>query len=165
MVILGVDPGSWKAGYGLVAASHGDLQYLAHGVIRCGSPKVSLAQRLGNLYRELISVMERFSPDVMALEEVFHANNPHSSLVLGHARGVILLAALHRGLEVHEYSPLVVKQALTGYGLAHKDQVRYMVRTVLGLPCLLPVDASDALAAAICHAHTFSGLRARAEWT
>jgi len=163
MVILGVDPGSWKAGYGLVAASRGSLQHLAHGVIICGSSRIPLPERLGVLYRELTRVMETFRPDVMALEGLFHSKNPHSSLILGHARGVILLAALHGGVEVHEYSPLMVKQALTGYGLARKEQVRYMVKALLGLAQVLPVDASDALAAAICHAHSWSGPRPRAE--
>lgn len=96
--------------------------------------------------------MQAFRPEVMAVEAVFHARNPRSSLVLGQAKGVILLAGLHAGAEVREYSSLTVKQALTGNGSAQKAQVRYMVRALLGLGANVPLDASDALAVAICHA-------------
>ncbi len=91
------------------------------------------------------------------MESLFHSRNARSSLVLGHARGVILLAGIHAGISVEEYTPLSVKQALTGFGAAEKTQVRYMVRSILKLKSLPPMDASDALAVAVCHAHSFAG--------
>jgi crossover junction endodeoxyribonuclease RuvC len=155
-VILGVDPGSWRAGYGLIRAEGSRLQHVTHGVIQAGAPGLPLAQRLGRLYRGFMSLAEQYRPEVMAVEAVFHARNARSSLVLGHARGVILLAGIHAGLSVEEYSPLSVKQALTGFGAAEKQQVRYMVASILGLHELPPMDASDALAVAVCHAHCCS---------
>lgn len=156
MVILGVDPGSWRAGYGLIRAEGLRLYHVAHGVIRGGATGLPLPQRLARLYRGFLDLMEEYSPEAMAVEALFHSRNARSSLVLGHARGVILLAGVHAGLDVQEYSPLTVKQALTGCGAADKEQVRYMVRAILGLPQPPPMDASDALAAAVCYAHLLS---------
>ncbi|MEJ5378144.1 MAG: crossover junction endodeoxyribonuclease RuvC [bacterium] len=156
-VILGVDPGSWRAGYGLIEAQGPRLQHLAHGVINAGAAGLSLPQRLGKLYDEFVRLLQRYRPEVMAVESLFHSRNARSSLVLGHARGVILLAGIHAGISVEEYTPLSVKQALTGFGAAEKTQVRYMVRSILKLKSLPPMDASDALAVAVCHAHSFDG--------
>lgn len=153
-VILGVDPGSWKAGYGVVQARGAALQHLAHGVIHAGAAGLSLPERLGRLYQGFTELMEQYRPEVMAVESVFHSRNARSSLILGHARGVILLAGIHAGVLVEEYSPLSVKQALTGFGAAEKQQVRFMVRSILGLRTFPPIDASDALAVAVCHAHS-----------
>ncbi len=154
-VILGVDPGSWRAGYGLIRAQGAVLEHVAHGVIHAGATALSLPERLGRLYEGFTRLMEEHRPQVMAVEAVFHSRNARSSLILGHARGVILLAGIHAGVPVEEYSPLSVKQALTGFGAAEKQQVRYMVRSILGLKALPPMDASDALAVAVCHAHFF----------
>lgn len=154
-VILGVDPGSWRAGYGLVRAYGNTLQHLAHGVIQAGAAGLSLPERLGRLYQGFMELMEQYRPEVMAVEAVFHSRNARSSLILGHARGVILLAGIHAGVLVEEYSPLTVKLALTGFGAAEKQQVRYMVRSILGLRASPPIDASDALAVAVCHAHSY----------
>jgi len=155
IVILGVDPGSWKAGYGLIQAQGVALKHLAHGVIHAGAAGLSLPERLGRLYQGFTELLEQYRPEVMAVESVFHSRNARSCLILGHARGVILLAGIHAGVLVEEYSPLSVKQALTGFGAAEKQQVRYMVRSILGLRALPPIDASDALAVAVCHAHSY----------
>jgi crossover junction endodeoxyribonuclease RuvC len=101
-----------------------------------------------------MDVIERHRPQSMAVEAIFHAKNARSSLILGHARGVILLAAVQAGVEVYEYSALQIKQALTGYGRAGKEQTRAMVRSVLSIRETPPVDASDALAVAVCHSQS-----------
>jgi crossover junction endodeoxyribonuclease RuvC len=126
---------------------------MAHGVIRVGS-KCPLPHRLLTIYRGINDVIEAHQPRCVAVEAVFHARNPRSSLILGHARGVVLLAAVHASLEVHEYSALQVKQALTGHGRAEKGQMRTLVRSVLAIKDNPPMDASDALALAVCHAHS-----------
>ncbi|MGQ9860056.1 MAG: crossover junction endodeoxyribonuclease RuvC [Thermodesulfobacteriota bacterium] len=157
MVIMGVDPGSWKVGYGLIRVEGSRLQHLAHGVIKAGQAEVLLPQRLGKIYQGFLDLVGRYNPEAMAVEALFHSRNSKSALVLGHARGVIILAGVNAGLRVQEYTPLSVKQALTGYGSAHKEQVRFMVCAILGLAKPPPMDASDALAVAICHAHCSFG--------
>ncbi len=153
MVFLGVDPGSSLTGFGLVSLQAGSPRHVAHGVIRGGSTG-PFPHRLQKIYTGMMEVMERYRPEGVAVEAVFHAKNARSSLIMGHARGVILLAAVQAGVEVHEYSPLQVKLAVTGYGHAGKDQIRAMVGKLLGIPEVSSLDASDALAVAICHAHS-----------
>jgi crossover junction endodeoxyribonuclease RuvC len=150
MIILGVDPGTHATGYGVIDAADSP-SVLAAGVVRppAGS---SLPERLLAIHRELTAVIARYGPQACAVESVFNARNARSSLVLGHARGVVLLTSALAGLTVGEYAPREVKKAVTGNGAAGKEQVRFMVRRWLrmsGPPP--PLDASDALAVALCH--------------
>jgi crossover junction endodeoxyribonuclease RuvC len=153
MMVLGVDPGTSCTGYGLISSDRGSLEHITHGVIRVGA-KCPLSHRLVAIYRGIKDVMDTHGPQFVAVEGIFHARNARSSLMLGHARGVILLAAIHASIEVHEYSALQVKQALTGYGRAEKEQIRARVKSLLSLNETPPMDASDALALAICHAQS-----------
>ncbi|MCB1183881.1 crossover junction endodeoxyribonuclease RuvC [bacterium] len=149
MIILGVDPGSHATGYGVIDTGP-VVRMVAGGVIRtpAGAP---LSERLLTIHEELTAVIAAHAPMQMAVEDLFNAKNARSSLVLGHARGVILLAGARAGLAVSEYAPREVKQALTGNGAATKEQVRFMVMRLLGLGQEPPLDLSDALAVALAH--------------
>jgi crossover junction endodeoxyribonuclease RuvC len=150
--ILGVDPGSRVTGWGVVETDGWDLSFVAHGVVRCGE-KAELADRLRRLADGLEGVIAEHAPESMAVEQVFAARNARSALVLGHARGIALLCGSRAGLSLHEYSPMQVKSSVTGYGRAEKAQVQRAVATQLALRELpKPLDASDALAIALCHA-------------
>ena len=159
MLILGLDPGLRHTGWGLVEADANRLRFLACGTVHTDSA-ADLAARLGGLYRGLAGVIETHLPREAAVEETVVNRNPLSSLKLGHARGVVLLAASHAGLEVHEYAAKTVKRAVTGTGGAAKEQVAMMVRFLLPGCGEVGADAADALAVAICHAHFRAG-RAR----
>lgn len=148
MRVLGIDPGSTCTGYGVLEDDGGDPRMIASGVIR--TPRGSLSVRLNKIFDGLEEIISAHRPDAVAVEEVFHARNPKSALVLGHARGVALLAAGRAGVSVHEYSTRKVKQTVTGHGNADKRQVHSILEAQLGeLPDQL--DASDALAVALCH--------------
>ena len=149
MIILGVDPGSHATGYGVIETGP-VVRMLGGGVIRCakGAP---LPERLLTIHTELTAAIGRYNPEAMAVEDLFNAKNARSSLILGHARGVILLAGSTAGLAVAEYAPREVKQALTGNGAAAKEQVRFMVMRLLGLRDEPPLDQSDALAVALAY--------------
>lgn len=153
--VLGLDPGSRATGYGLVAPGPGGrgLTLVAAGTIR-SNPKAPLAHRLLEIHRGVAEMIYRFQPEQVAVEGLFHAKNAKSALVLGQARGVTLLAAAQAGLEVFEYSPASVKMALVGNGRAAKEQVRAMVKRLLGQEPPGGLDASDALALAITHLHS-----------
>lgn len=151
MRILGVDPGSRITGYGIVENVGGKLIHVAHGKIKSSGKNFPL--QLLNIQTELSALIQSHVPDVMAVEEVFYARNVQSALKLGHVRGVALITAALNRIDVFEYSPTEVKKALTGYGRAEKDQLRYMVCTLLQIDQISSLDASDALAVAICHAH------------
>ncbi|PLX87988.1 MAG: crossover junction endodeoxyribonuclease RuvC [Desulfuromonas sp.] len=153
MRILGIDPGSRATGYGLIEQRGNRLIHLDNGAIMTRSAD-ALAPRLHKIYRELSRLIEEFQPDQVAVEQVFMAKNPASALKLGHARGVALLAGINADLPVAEYSALQVKSAVVGYGKAAKLQVQQMTRTLLNLPEIAQEDAADALAVAICHAHS-----------
>lgn len=150
--ILGVDPGSRAAGYAVVEGNGQQACVLDHGVIRVPA-NLPLAERLVRLHSELRAVVERNQPSEAAVEEVFTAHNPRSALVLGQARGVLMLAAADR-CEVFEYSARAVKKAVVGYGQADKTQVASMVKMLLGLPKVPAQDAADAMAIALCHLHS-----------
>lgn len=151
---LGIDPGTAILGYGLVESDGEQLCLAECGVLRTG-PEEPLAQRLASLYAGLTSLIERYRPDDVAVEELFFNRNVQSALAVGQARGVALLAAAHHGLSVTGYTPLQVKHALTGYGRARKTQIQEMVRVLLSLEhAPEPDDAADAVALAICHLHT-----------
>lgn len=156
MFILGVDPGTAITGYGMVQATGNRFQAVDYGCIRTGS-NLPLATRLLIIYNKLYELIETYSPQHLAIEELFFNKNTRTALAVGHARGAALLAAAHSGLETFEYTPLQVKQAVVGYGRAAKVQVQKMVATILNLPEIpKPDDVADALAIAICHAHSYS---------
>jgi len=149
VIVLGVDPGSHATGYGVISTGP-VVRMLGGGVIRARK-NVSLSERLLAIHSELTAVIDRFNPEMMAVEDLFNAKNARSSLILGHARGVILLAGASAGLPVAEYAPREVKKALTGNGAATKEQVRFMVMRLLSVKESLPLDQSDALAVALAH--------------
>jgi crossover junction endodeoxyribonuclease RuvC len=152
MRVLGLDPGLRHTGWGVIDAASHRLAHIADGVIdvATGQP---LADRLVSLFRQVVAVVERFRPDEAAVEETFVNRNPSSTLRLGVARGVVLLAPAERGLPVAEYSANLVKKAVVGAGHADKLQVQLMVRRLLPGCSSGEPDAADALAVAICHAH------------
>nr|MBC7245799.1 crossover junction endodeoxyribonuclease RuvC [Chloroflexota bacterium] len=156
MVILGVDPGVAITGYGIIRLDGDAVHSIAYGTIATPS-HLALPLRLQHLYRELRNLIDTYHPAEASVEELFFARNVRTALSVGHARGVILLALAHAGLPTYEYTPLQVKQSITGYGLASKEQMQQMVRLLLKLEDIpKPDDAADALAVAICHAHSFS---------
>ena len=157
MRVFGIDCGTEWTGYGVVAveetAHARRLRPVCAGAVRL-SRKMTLAERLQCVHRELDLLIGAHGPDAIAIESVFHSVNAQSALKLGHVRGVALLAAAGRGLPVHEYAPLTIKSSVVGYGLAKKEQVQYMVARLLELEqAPEPADAADALAIAICHIH------------
>ncbi len=157
MRILGVDPGSGATGYGMIDTDGSRHRTILFGAVTT-SPRQPFHQRLLTIFEELDAVLAREEADVMAIEGVFHSANVQAALKLGHARGVALVVAARRGLDVREYSPLEIKSAVVGYGRAEKIQVQTMVQLILGLPELpTPDHAADALAVAICHAHRMGG--------
>ncbi len=152
MIIIGLDPGLGTTGWGVIAQSGNRLSHLANGQIRT-DPKAPMAERLVTLDRELTDVILNHRPDSGAVEEVFVNANPQSTLKLGQARGVCLLALARGGLPVHEYATRLVKKALVGTGGAEKAQVQAMLKVLLPGVKLAGADAADALAVAIAHAH------------
>ncbi len=157
MRVCGIDCGTETTGYGVVEwddrLRDPRLVSISSGGI-CPPKKALLPERLAMIYGELIGLFEQWHPDVVAVEEVFYSVNARSAIRLGHVRGVALLAAATAGLPVAEYAPLTIKSTVTGYGLAAKHQVQFMVARLLALPAVPePADAADALALAICHIH------------
>lgn len=156
MVVLGIDPGYAIVGCGAVAYDRGRFTMLEASAITT-PPKMPFEKRLENIYRDMCSLIERTRPDAMAVEELFFSQNKTTGIYVAHARGVILLAAAQYGIEPFEYNPMQVKQAVVGYGNAEKRQVMDMTRRILCLDsCPKPDDVADALAIAICHAHSAS---------
>jgi crossover junction endodeoxyribonuclease RuvC len=152
-VVIGVDPGTQHTGYGVITEQEGQPVALDWGVIS-PRPSLTLPDKLQTIYTALQACLETHRPDTLAVEELFFAKNVRSAVTLAHARGVALLAAAGVGLEVVEYSPLEIKQAVVGYGRADKRQVQAMVQVLLNW-CgpMPPEDAADALAVALCHVH------------
>lgn len=150
--VLGIDPGTVITGWGIVEMVGGSLSHLAHGTI--GSPgSHGQGSRLSRIYRGLHEVLRCYEPQGISLEKVFFARNPQSTLKLGQARGVALLAAAEKNIAIHEYTSAEIKLAVVGYGQATKEQVQKMVASLLHLSGRIPGDAADALAAAICYLH------------
>ena len=152
MLIIGLDPSLSCTGWGIVAKSGNRLSHVANGQVRT-DPRASLPERLVTIDRELTDVLARHRPTHGAVEEVFVNKNPQSTLKLGQARGVCLLALARAGLPISEYATRLVKKALVGTGGAEKAQVQAMLRVLLPGVQLAGADAADALAVAICHAH------------
>src|SRR6266545_940353 len=153
MKILGIDPGSRITGYGIVDQQGNRLIHVDNGAIHTDSHK-DFPMRLQKIYRGLTRIIEDFQPDAVAVENIFFATNVQSALKLGQARGAAIVAGVNAGLPVFEYTALQVKQAVVGHGRASKDQVQKMLKVLLHLPEVAQEDASDALAVAICHAHS-----------
>ena len=154
MRVLGIDPGTAITGYGVVGEVQGELQPLAFGVIKTPADQ-PLPRRLQLIYRAISDLAEEWKPTAAAVEELFFSRNVRTAMSVGHARGVTLLALANAGLDVAEYTPLAIKQAVTGYGNADKAQMQEMVRLLLRLDKVpRPDDAADALAVAICHLHS-----------
>ena len=166
MKIFGIDPGSERTGYGCI-----EVIGSRHHLVICGSisapVRSTFPEKLKHIHAGLAALLARHRPDCVAVENIFYARNVRSALKLGHARGVALLAASEAGLPVVEYAPAEIKRAVVGYGRAEKHQVQQMVKLLLGLDAPpSPHDAADALAVAICHLHSATGIvaeRAAAE--
>jgi len=151
MRIIGVDPGTLVTGYGVIDCEQGAMTLVDYGVVKMKGT-MTLPIRLRTIYNGLLEVIERTSPDEFAIESAFYSRNVQSTLKLGHARGVAMLAAVLREIPTSEYSPREVKMAVTGNGGATKEQVEYMVVSMLGIEEQRELlDATDALAIAICH--------------
>ncbi|HKP96363.1 MAG TPA: crossover junction endodeoxyribonuclease RuvC [Fibrobacteria bacterium] len=151
MIVLGVDPGTHRTGYAFLENRGGRIRVLEYGVIRCKS-EAPLPLRLEQIHRELKALMETYQPVHLALETIFFARFPQSALILGHARGAIMVAAQSMGIPVSEYAPRLVKKATVGTGSATKERVALMIQNHLGLKSPpAPADAADALAIAFCH--------------
>lgn len=155
-IILGIDPGSRITGYGLINSVGSKLEYVACGCIR--TETALLPDRLEKIFKGMCEVIEKYSPQCAAIEDVFVGRNAASALKLGQARGTAMTACLHHQLPVSEYSARHVKKALTGQGGADKTQIQHMVKVLLGIRQAPAEDAADALAVAICHANTQTSL-------
>jgi len=157
MLILGIDPGTAIMGYGLLEKKGQKLTPIDYSCWRT-SADLPMPQRLVILYDSIIELINKYSPDQVAVEELFFNRNTTTAISVGQARGVVLLAAAKNGIDVFDYTPLQVKQAVVGYGRAEKKQVQIMVKALLGLTEIpKPDDTADALAVAICHAHSIRG--------
>lgn len=154
MVILGIDPGYATVGYGAVEYNGSKFKVLGYGAITTPAG-VPLENRLVEIHQDMQTILEQFKPDAVSVEELFFNTNVTTGIAVGHARGVILLAIAQGGYPFFEYTPSQVKQAVVGYGRAEKRQVMELTRTLLGLAKIpRPDDAADALAIAVCHAHS-----------
>lgn len=154
MIILGIDPGIAIVGYGVIEFKNQRFTTLTHGAITTQA-KVLTERRLEIIYDEMVKIIEMFHPSDIAIEELFFNTNQKTIITVAEARGVILLCARHKKLNVFEYTPLQVKQAVVGYGRAEKSQIILMIKDILGLKTALKLDdTADALAIAVCHAHT-----------
>lgn len=154
MLVLGIDPGTAITGYGLIECRGGREQLIHYGVITTPS-EMEMALRLCKINEELNCIINKFKPEVAAVEQIFYHRNAKTVISVAQARGVALYTVAAAGLKVAEYTPLQVKQSVVGYGSADKKQVQIMVKNILHLDYVpRPDDAADALAIAICHAHT-----------
>ncbi|MDD2502806.1 MAG: crossover junction endodeoxyribonuclease RuvC [Clostridia bacterium] len=154
MIILGVDPGMAILGYGVIESLNYDMKLLDYGAVTTSSA-MDTPKRLLKIFVSMEELIQKYSPDAIAYEELFFNQNVKTALTVGHARGVAVLAGARQGIDLFEYTPLQVKQAVVGYGRADKQQVQSMVKLLLHLNDIpRPDDAADALAVAICHTHS-----------
>lgn len=157
MIILGIDPGTARLGYGVIDASGGSPGLIDYGIGET-FPSEAMPDRLLHLYGIVRELITQHEPNVMVVEKLYFARNVTTAIAVGQARGVVLLAAAERSIPVREYSPSEIKHAIVGYGKAEKSQIQEMVRIILGLDRIpQPDDAADALAIAVCEAHMSSG--------
>lgn len=152
-ILLGIDPGSRKTGFGIIRIDRNQPRYVTSGTIRL-PVKEPLSLRLKVLFESLSEIIATHQPTVAAIESVFMAKSADSALKLGHARGAAMVACVINDLEVHEYAARQIKQSVVGTGAATKQQVQHMVSVLLGLSAEPAEDAADGLAAALCHCHT-----------
>ena len=155
MTVLGIDTSLRSSGYGVLAVEGSRMRALEYGAIRNG-PKLPLSACLKAIHAKVAALIAEHRPDVMAIESVIYGKNAGTMLVLGEARGAVITAAADAGLPVYEYEPRRMKRAVCGNGLAEKEQIQRMIRTLLALPELPQNDAADALGLAICHVHANS---------
>ncbi len=161
MIILGIDPGYAIVGVGVIEYKGNKFRTIDYFAITTQA-HMRFEDRLKIIYDGICSAIEKYKPDFMAIEELFFNDNAKTAIAVGQARGVILLGAVNNGLEVFEYTPLQVKQAVVGYGRADKKQVQQMTKSILGLHSVpKPDDVADALAIAVCHAHSYNGALSR----
>jgi crossover junction endodeoxyribonuclease RuvC len=151
-LILGIDPGSLKTGFGIIEHQGSRSTYVTSGIIRL--PKASLPERLKIIYDSVTEIVEEYSPEELSIEEVFMARDPKAAIKLGQARGAAIVACVNQSMPVYEYAAKSIKSAVVGTGSASKEQIQHMVKSLLKLPAAPKEDAADALAAALCHAHT-----------
>ena len=163
MRILGIDPGIATIGFGLIDAEGARLSLVKYGVITTPA-HTSLSSRLEQIYTDMEELLALFRPDAVSIEELFFNTNITTGIAVAHGRGVILLACQKAGMDIYEYTPLQVKQAVVGYGRAEKTQVMDMVRRILALRSVpRPDDAADAVALALCHARSRTSLLYRGD--
>jgi len=154
MIVLGIDPGLATTGYGIIKAQNGKLEIINYGCLVTNS-HLPFSSRLVTISREIKKLIFTYKPDVVVIEEIFFCKNVKTALRIGHVRGVIMLAAIEANCELSEYTPLQVKQSVTGFGKAQKKQIQEMVKILLNLKTIPKSDdAADALALAICHIHS-----------
>jgi len=154
LTILGIDPGYAILGYGIIGYQASRHSLIAYGTVETEKEK-PLPMRLKTIYDRLSEIIEEYKPHVCAIEELYFSSNQKTAIKVGEARGAAILACAQAGISIYEYTPLQIKQALTGYGRADKHQIQEMVRQILGLErAPRPDDAADAVAAAICHANS-----------
>lgn len=153
MKILGIDPGYAILGYGIIEMKGNHFSVCSYGAITTDT-SMAMPDRLKYLYTQIMDIIHEHEPEVAAIEELFFNTNSKTALLVGQARGIVILACVNSGLEICEYTPLQIKQGLVGYGRAEKKQIQAMVKTILNLKEVpKPDDTADALAAAICHGH------------
>lgn len=157
MRVLGIDPGIHVTGYGVVEKQKGGLKHVVHGEVKIAKG-LPLSSALSMIYDNLLEVVKHTLPDAIVVEDIFYGKNVKSLIRQGETRGVVILAGSRSSIPVYEYTPLEVKKAVVGYGRAEKNQIQNMVRAILKLPGLPPVDAADALAIAICHANSLKAV-------
>lgn len=153
MRILGIDPGYAIVGYGVVDYAKNRFATVGYGAVTTKA-KTPFEMRLADIYNDILSIIDKYNPDELAIEKLYFNTNTTTAIDVAQARGVIVLAAYQKGLKISEYTPLQVKQAVTGYGRAEKHQVMEMIKSILSLKSVpKPDDTADALALAICHGH------------
>ena len=156
MRIIGIDPGYAIVGYGVIDYIGNKFKIVEYGAITTESNQ-NMNERFKSIHDDLNTIIERTKPESLAIEELFFNSNQKTAINVAQARGVLLLSALNHGISVHEYTPLQVKQAVVGYGRAEKKQVQLLVKSILGLEKVpKPDDTADALAIAVCHAHSYN---------
>ena len=155
-LILGIDPGSIKTGFGIISHEGGRSEYITSGVIRL--PRTSLPERLKVIHDSVAEIVEQYCPQELAIEEVFMARDAKAAIKLGQARGAAIVACVNKDMPVYEYAAKSIKKAVVGTGNADKQQVQHMVKSLLKLAAVPSEDAADALAAALCHAHTHQSM-------
>ena len=154
MRIIGIDPGYAIVGFGVIEYDHRVFEVIDYGAVTTGAD-TEFNTRLLEIYDDICAVLDRYRPEAMAIERLYFTSNQKTAIAVAEARGIVLLAARQRNISIYEYTPLQVKQSITGYGKAVKKQVQEMTKNILRLPAVpKPDDTADALAIAVCHAHS-----------